>query len=67
LFIFRLADLQRLINQPASYLKELLTGIANYNSTQPHKNTWELKPEYRSYGHNEPTLKDSDEDDEEFD
>jgi hypothetical protein len=32
-----------------------LTDIAIYNTVQPHKNMWELKPEYRSYNINEAT------------
>jgi len=47
---YRLADLQRITNQPANSVKEILTTIANYSATQPHKNMWELKPEYRDYG-----------------
>lgn len=48
--ILRLADLQRITQQPTTYIKEVLTSIANYNTAQPHKNMWELKPEYRDYG-----------------
>uniref|UniRef100_A0A914RJQ8 General transcription factor IIF subunit 2 n=1 Tax=Parascaris equorum TaxID=6256 RepID=A0A914RJQ8_PAREQ len=32
------------------FVKEILTEIAMYNTTPPHKSMWELKPEYRSYG-----------------
>lgn len=31
------------------YLKEILRDIGNYNVKGTHKNTWELKPEYRHY------------------
>ncbi|KAG7273666.1 hypothetical protein CRUP_017419 [Coryphaenoides rupestris] len=32
-----------------TYLKEILRDIGNYNVKGTHKNTWELKPEYRHY------------------
>lgn len=35
------------IRQP--YLKEILNEICNYNSKNPHRNMWELKPEFRHY------------------
>lgn len=31
------------------YLKEILKEVCNYNLKNPHKNMWELKPEYRHY------------------
>ncbi|KAK6009323.1 transcription initiation factor IIF, beta subunit [Ostertagia ostertagi] len=47
---YRLQDLQQLTQQPAGYVKELLTEIAVYNTAPPHKKSmWELKPEYRDY------------------
>uniref|UniRef100_A0A158PE28 General transcription factor IIF subunit 2 n=1 Tax=Angiostrongylus costaricensis TaxID=334426 RepID=A0A158PE28_ANGCS len=46
---YRLQDLQQLTQQPAGYVKELLTEIAVYNTAPPHKSMWELKPEYRNY------------------
>ncbi|KAK0411117.1 hypothetical protein QR680_005491 [Steinernema hermaphroditum] len=46
---YRLADLQKLTNQPPNYLKEILIEIANYNTAPPHRSMWELKPEYRNY------------------
>ncbi|VDP41093.1 unnamed protein product [Heligmosomoides polygyrus] len=46
---YRLQDLQQLTQQPAGYVKELLTEIAVYNTAPPHKSMWELKPEYRDY------------------
>lgn len=38
-----------------SYLKEILRDIAIYNVKGTHKNTWELKPEYRHYHGEEKT------------
>ena len=32
-----------------TYLKEILRDIGNYNVKGTHKNTWELRPEYRHY------------------
>ncbi|WKY10438.1 hypothetical protein Q1695_002642 [Nippostrongylus brasiliensis] len=46
---YRLQDLQQLTQQPAGYVKEILTEIAVYNTAPPHKSMWELKPEYRDY------------------
>ena len=37
----------RLLFQP--YLKEILQEICVYNMKAPHKNMWELKPEFRHY------------------
>lgn len=31
------------------YLKEILKEVCNHNMKNPHKNMWELKPEYRHY------------------
>ncbi|XP_015781611.1 general transcription factor IIF subunit 2 [Tetranychus urticae] len=42
-------DLERITKQPSSYLKEILKEICVYNTKNPHKNMWELKPEYRHY------------------
>ena len=49
---FSLQDLQQLTQQPSGYVKELLQEIAVYNTAPPHKNMWELKPEYRNYNVN---------------
>uniref|UniRef100_A0A3P8WJT4 General transcription factor IIF subunit 2 n=1 Tax=Cynoglossus semilaevis TaxID=244447 RepID=A0A3P8WJT4_CYNSE len=38
-----------------NYLKEILRDIAIYNVKGTHKNTWELKPEYRHYHGEEKT------------
>ena len=32
-----------------TYLKEILKEICVYNMKAPHRNMWELKPEYRHY------------------
>ncbi|KAI6186631.1 General transcription factor IIF subunit 2 [Aphelenchoides besseyi] len=52
---YRLADLAKLTNQPMTHVKDILTSIANYSTTPPHKNMWELKPEFRSYDSNMKT------------
>uniref|UniRef100_A0A3P8U271 General transcription factor IIF subunit 2 n=1 Tax=Amphiprion percula TaxID=161767 RepID=A0A3P8U271_AMPPE len=41
--------------QPVIYLKEILRDIGIYNVKGAHKNTWELKPEYRHYQGEEKT------------
>lgn len=46
---YNIKDLVRITNQPIIYLKEILKEICNYNMKNPHKNMWELKPEYRHY------------------
>lgn len=38
-----------------SYLKEILHDIGTYNIKGTHKNTWELKTEYRHYQGEEKT------------
>lgn len=38
-----------------TYLKEILRDIGIYNVKGTHKNTWELKPEYRHYQGEEKT------------
>lgn len=40
---------------PQTYLKEILRDIGIYNVKGTHKNTWELKPEYRHYQAEEKT------------
>ena len=35
-----------------TYLKSILNEVCNYNVKNPHKNMWELKPEYRHYKSN---------------
>lgn len=46
---YNVKDLVTLTNQPVTYVKELLKEICVYNTKPPHKNMWELKPEYRHY------------------
>ncbi|XP_013401289.1 general transcription factor IIF subunit 2 [Lingula anatina] len=46
---YNVRDLVNLTRQPAPYLKEILKEICVYNMKAPHKNMWELKPEYRHY------------------
>ncbi|GBP88744.1 General transcription factor IIF subunit 2 [Eumeta japonica] len=46
---YNIKDLQKITRQPIVYLKEILNEVCNYNSKNPHKNMWELKPEYRHY------------------
>ncbi|XP_010885092.1 general transcription factor IIF subunit 2 isoform X1 [Esox lucius] len=46
---YNIKDLVDITKQPVSYLKEILRDIGIYNIKGTHKNTWELKPEYRHY------------------
>lgn len=46
---YNVKDLVRITQQPITYLKEILKEICLYNMKAPHKNMWELKPEYRHY------------------
>ncbi|KAH9515214.1 hypothetical protein Btru_019573 [Bulinus truncatus] len=46
---YNVKDLVGITKQPVPYLKEILKEICNYNMTAPHKNMWELKPEFRHY------------------
>ncbi|XP_019871423.1 general transcription factor IIF subunit 2-like [Aethina tumida] len=46
---YNIKDLVKLTNQPVTYLKQILKEVCNYNMTNPHKNMWELKPEFRHY------------------
>uniref|UniRef100_A0A4X1SDX6 General transcription factor IIF subunit 2 n=1 Tax=Sus scrofa TaxID=9823 RepID=A0A4X1SDX6_PIG len=46
---YNLKDLVDITKQPVSYLKEILKEIGIQNVKGIHKNTWELKPEYRHY------------------
>ncbi|XP_028584650.2 general transcription factor IIF subunit 2 [Podarcis muralis] len=46
---YNIKDLVDITKQPVSYLKEILREIGIYNVKGTHKNTWELKPEYRHY------------------
>jgi transcription initiation factor TFIIF subunit beta len=42
-------DLVNKTQQPPAFLKTILKEIGHYNTKNPHKNTWELKEEYRHY------------------
>ena len=46
---YNIKDLVRETRQPVTYLKTILNEVCNYNMKNPHKNMWELKPEYRHY------------------
>ncbi|KAK5645951.1 hypothetical protein RI129_004415 [Pyrocoelia pectoralis] len=62
---YNIKDLVKITKQPIIYLKEILNEVCNYNSKNPHKNMWELKPEYRHYKEQQmETKKDESEEDE---
>lgn len=46
---YNIKDLVRITKQPVTYLKEILKEVCDYNIKNPHRNMWELKPEYRHY------------------
>ncbi|CAN9497897.1 unnamed protein product [Ophioblennius macclurei] len=46
---YNIKNLVEITKQPVSYLKEIIREIGTYISKGPHKNTWELKPEYQHY------------------
>uniref|UniRef100_A0A2I2YRF2 General transcription factor IIF subunit 2 n=1 Tax=Gorilla gorilla gorilla TaxID=9595 RepID=A0A2I2YRF2_GORGO len=46
---YHLKDLVDITKQPVVYLRELLKEIGLQNVKEIHKNTWELKPEYRHH------------------
>lgn len=46
---YNIRDLVKITRQPVVYLKEILNEVCNYNLKNPHRNMWELKPEYRHY------------------
>jgi len=50
---YNLKDLVDITRQPVSYLKEVLKEVCNHNMKNPHRNMWELKPEYRHYKNDE--------------
>ncbi|XP_056134551.1 general transcription factor IIF subunit 2 isoform X2 [Lampris incognitus] len=52
---YNIKDLVDITKQPVIYLKEILHDIGIYNMKGTHKNTWELKPEYRHYQGEEKT------------
>ncbi|CAH0557981.1 unnamed protein product [Brassicogethes aeneus] len=59
---YNIKDLVKITKQPITYLKEILKEVCNYNLKNPHKNMWELKPEYRHYKKDEETETKKDED-----
>jgi len=46
---YSLKDLVGITQQPVVHLKAILRDVCNYNLKNPHKNTYELKREYRHY------------------
>lgn len=44
---YGIKDLVKITQQPAAYLKDILHEICKYNAKGSHKNTWELKDEYK--------------------
>uniref|UniRef100_A0A8C6LLU8 General transcription factor IIF subunit 2 n=1 Tax=Nothobranchius furzeri TaxID=105023 RepID=A0A8C6LLU8_NOTFU len=52
---YNIKDLVDITKQPVTYLKEILRDIGIYNIKGTHKNTWELRPEYRHYQGEEKT------------
>ena len=46
---YNIKDLVKETRQPVTHLKEVLKEVCVYNVKAPHKNMWELKPEYRHY------------------
>lgn len=46
---YNIKDLMAGTRQPITYLKEILKEVCSYSMKNPHKNMWELKPEYRHY------------------
>ncbi|KAK4879415.1 hypothetical protein RN001_007561 [Aquatica leii] len=61
---YNIKDLVKITKQPIIYLKEILNEVCNYNSKNPHKNMWELKPEYRHYKEQQAEVKKEESDDE---
>jgi len=46
---YNIKDLAQETRQPMAYLKQILKEVCNYSVKPPHRNMWELKPEYRHY------------------
>ncbi|XP_034235970.1 general transcription factor IIF subunit 2 [Thrips palmi] len=57
---YNIKDLVRITKQPVTYLKEILKEVCDYNIKNPHKNMWELKPEYRHYKDDQPPAEEKD-------
>jgi transcription initiation factor TFIIF subunit beta len=60
---FKIDDLVKQTKQPVTYLKEILKEVCVYNMKNPHKNMWELKPEFRHYKQEETEEKKDNADD----
>eukprot|EP00800_Vazella_pourtalesii_P009985 TRINITY_DN2507_c1_g1_i2.p1 TRINITY_DN2507_c1_g1~~TRINITY_DN2507_c1_g1_i2.p1 ORF type:complete len:174 (+),score=54.65 TRINITY_DN2507_c1_g1_i2:390-911(+) len=56
-------DLVSITKQPQNHLKDILKGVCLYRTHAPHKNTWELKPEYKEVKPEAISLLDDDDDD----
>lgn len=56
---YNVKDLVALTQQPVTYLKEILKDICIYNMKAPHRNMWELRPEYRHYKSTEGAANDA--------
>lgn len=57
---YNIKDLVKETKQPITYLKEILKEVCHYNLKNPHRNMWELKPEYRHYKSEEGEKKEED-------
>lgn len=44
---WKFAEVQKHTDQPAAWLKEVLTGIGVLNKKGPYMGSWELKKEYK--------------------
>lgn len=44
---YTIKDLETITKQPSSYLKDILHELCRYNGKGAHKNTWELKEEFK--------------------
>jgi len=55
---YNIKDLVMATKQPVKYLKTILNEVCRYNVKPPHKNMWELKPEYTHYKKEEAEDKD---------
>ncbi|KAF7997389.1 hypothetical protein HCN44_005666 [Aphidius gifuensis] len=51
---YNIKDLVKITRQPIVYLKEILQEVCVYNLKNPHRNMWELKPEFRCYDGDKP-------------
>ena len=50
---YNIKDLAHETRQPMAYLREILNEVCVYSVKPPHRNMWELKPEYRHYKQDE--------------